>query len=599
MWKLNHRRHCSDDLLIAHADGELAGRDKRRVPEHLAECWECRARLEQLETTARTLARMSAEAPFGGAQRAAAAKASFLVWRTEFEREHSSRRPAWPRWRMLPAQAWATLAALLVVGAAFWMEQNWKRPRPMETLEKARRAEQSLFSQPAVVHQVMNIEVIEAAPQPKRGGGRLEVWAQHGQRYSARWTDLRGELKYAVWHPSPEQSWRYDSGVARHALPVKHQETTDVSLVEMRAGRFESLEAAVLDWVRNRTWKPVEVAGDFARFASSGGLSLDAHRGRASDGQETLRLTAHKAGTGMSVDFTLELDADSYHPRLQQVTYRVGERVLVVRVDVAKEVPLPPAQVAPGIFGPDAALLVSLPRVSPRPPAPVLPAPPALASLDVLESPEAELERMSTAHLLGACIPPRPPTVVGGPGLDAALRRQVERRLAGLSSPLTVDSIAAETLSLATTALDEATELQRLAEWSASQQAGQLDARHWSMLDRMIQDHVARLRSKLARARGLLEPLLAGSSDGAYLVSPHGQRRSDETWPSDVAHVRSHLKRFEQRARDLFAPARQARVNPHLAISEILMDLPTAEQELGWLQTEWNRAVQARAGRAF
>ncbi len=595
MWRIKGRNHCSDDLLIAYADGELSPREQSRVAAHLRECWECRGRMEQLDATAQALARMAAENPFGGAHRAACAKARFLEWKREFERQAAGRRNWFSRFPLPAVPALAALVALAISGALFWAVKLSERARPLETLDKARMFEQALLARPAVLHQVMHIEVLQTEPVVKRGGGRLELWAERGQRYSARWTDWNGELQYAVWHPSAGKAWRYDSRYARRALPASEQATTGVSLVEMEADRFEQLEAAVLDWVRRRSWRPVEVAGDFARYASQGGLALEARRSRTPEGRTSLLLTARRAGATMTVDLLLELDAETYRPRLQQATYRYQDRVLYVRVNVARQDPLPAAEVAAGVFGPDASLLISLPSRSRQ----IIPAlmPPPVLPAGAADSPGAELEDMFTAHQLGSCIPPQPAPFPSGSSafLHTAIRRQVEQRLAGVSSPLSAVAAAAEAVALAGAAVEEATELQRLAAWATSEKAMQLESRHWHMLDRMVQDHVLRLRQKLTRSRGLLEPLLATNGQASYPAPPHGQPQGTQELAADASHILSHLVRFEQRVRELFAAQSEVTIDPHQAIGEILLDLPTAEQELGWFGQSWAQAVRRGA----
>ncbi|MBM3728965.1 MAG: hypothetical protein FJW40_26500 [Acidobacteria bacterium] len=58
-------------MLIAFADGEVPAREASRVSTHLLECWEYRARLSSLNETAGAVARIAANHPCGGADRAA------------------------------------------------------------------------------------------------------------------------------------------------------------------------------------------------------------------------------------------------------------------------------------------------------------------------------------------------------------------------------------------------------------------------------------------------------------------------------------------------------------------------------------------------
>src|SRR5882672_3300640 len=43
--------HPDDEMLLRHFDGELSGRDAKQVQRHLAACWQCRTRVEELQGT--------------------------------------------------------------------------------------------------------------------------------------------------------------------------------------------------------------------------------------------------------------------------------------------------------------------------------------------------------------------------------------------------------------------------------------------------------------------------------------------------------------------------------------------------------------------
>jgi Putative zinc-finger len=47
----NQDLHSSEQELLLYADGELPSRDAGRVRAHLAACWECRARMSEIEST--------------------------------------------------------------------------------------------------------------------------------------------------------------------------------------------------------------------------------------------------------------------------------------------------------------------------------------------------------------------------------------------------------------------------------------------------------------------------------------------------------------------------------------------------------------------
>lgn len=569
MWNRTHRRHCTDHLLIAHADGELRAGEESAVAAHLLECWECRGRMAELNQTAQSLARLAAQHPYGGAARAAAAKASFLDWRRRFERESVGRRRiCWNR-----AALWAAAAAaafLVFMGVSLWRKPDRGRPGPLETLALAQQREQALFRTPSLVHQVIEVQVLQTAPEQRRGGGRLEVWDDGGERYASRWTDLRGELQCALWRPSASQAWQFDARLGRTATQAVVRRPRNVVLMELEAGRFEEFESAVLEWVRNRTWRPVEVVGDFARFTAAGGLTLEAQRIRTAGNRPGLRLKAHRRAPQADMEFTVELDAETHRPRLQEATYRIADRVFLVRLIVAREELVPPAKLDPAVFSPEPALLASVPKLT-------LPLPPRLPRP---ESPLDELEVMHALHQAGGCTP----QAVEEPRVtDPAAPGQ---RLAELTS----------------SGCREAAELCRLARWATPERTGRLEARGWRLLSRMVEDHEARLRERISQSRELLRRLVPEPGHIEMITPPHGSEPEGESWATDAAHVLSHLERAERSVRDLSALPEPSDAGWSRAAGFIAHDLSTAEQELDWFRQEWTqlvrRGVELAAGRA-
>src|ERR1700722_9972131 len=86
MWKNTFQKHCSDELLLAHLDGELSLREGHSVKKHLSICWECRARLTEIEEQAEATSRLLTEQNFPGPDRIKEAKHRFQGRRQSFER---------------------------------------------------------------------------------------------------------------------------------------------------------------------------------------------------------------------------------------------------------------------------------------------------------------------------------------------------------------------------------------------------------------------------------------------------------------------------------------------------------------------------------
>src|SRR3979490_940364 len=86
MWNSLHRRHCSDEQLLAQLDGELPVFRSEWVKKHLNLCWDCRNRSHELEVQTQGVAKALREDSLAGQERTAKGKLRFLAWRQEFER---------------------------------------------------------------------------------------------------------------------------------------------------------------------------------------------------------------------------------------------------------------------------------------------------------------------------------------------------------------------------------------------------------------------------------------------------------------------------------------------------------------------------------
>jgi hypothetical protein len=118
---LSEESHLSDQELLLNADGELSPRDAERVESHLAACWACRVRKQEMETAIGEFVRFQRQnldsriPPSDGPR--ALLKAQLAQ---QAGAERASRR--WPRsfsWRFSWSLLAATLAVALVASLAF------------------------------------------------------------------------------------------------------------------------------------------------------------------------------------------------------------------------------------------------------------------------------------------------------------------------------------------------------------------------------------------------------------------------------------------------------------------------------------------------
>lgn len=125
-WKFSNV-HPSDEQLLLAADGELSARRAARVQRHLAACWDCRARMAEIESTIADLARAHRREldpqlpPIAGPRALLRAQIAKLA----SESEVSSRRWIAPFPVTAPVAVLVCLAFLLVLGV--FLRHNHRR----------------------------------------------------------------------------------------------------------------------------------------------------------------------------------------------------------------------------------------------------------------------------------------------------------------------------------------------------------------------------------------------------------------------------------------------------------------------------------------
>jgi anti-sigma factor RsiW len=87
---LSIQKHCSDERLLAYADGELPGRTADKTARHLAVCWQCRARLDEMENQAYAVARALSDDSLLHPLHMAETKERLIAAQREYERRLAS-----------------------------------------------------------------------------------------------------------------------------------------------------------------------------------------------------------------------------------------------------------------------------------------------------------------------------------------------------------------------------------------------------------------------------------------------------------------------------------------------------------------------------
>src|SRR5580700_4372675 len=122
---LSEESHLSDQELLLAADGELSAREAERVQSHLAACWACRSRKQEMESAIGEFIRVhqrnlaSQIPPADGPRALLKAQLSQLA-----ATQPTSHLPWWSLASMIAAAAFGLFAVAYLVSHAWYARQN-------------------------------------------------------------------------------------------------------------------------------------------------------------------------------------------------------------------------------------------------------------------------------------------------------------------------------------------------------------------------------------------------------------------------------------------------------------------------------------------
>jgi hypothetical protein len=404
------RKHCTDEQLLAFADGELDVFRSAWVKAHIELCWDCRARQHELEAQTERLSvlfRGNGNVDPGELLRA---KTRFHTWQQQYERELATV-PEPIRWAALPLAVripiWVAIACLLLIAIGSPVRRTPARNEAADLLSLATKTQARLFQTSAVVHQTFVVKVSEVQPKARERTGKLEVWSDgNGQRFSSRWNDTSGTLRHAVWRPRSGQQFYFNPAASQRILNKPDSEVQVQSLLELSnfALDINRLESGLMDWIETRRWRPIELGADMRLFSARGG-SLRVERTGSS-----LCLQAEESHGQSRIELLLELAPDSYEPRVQRIRFVMPGRTLQIELAAGECELVDTSRLQPAVFQPQPE-----PGPEPEPKSPAMPGEttaalrPAPAAVrdprtDVDGLAGREVEVQYALHRLGACL---------------------------------------------------------------------------------------------------------------------------------------------------------------------------------------------------
>jgi hypothetical protein len=568
------RRHCSDEVLIAHADGELTLFWRRRVRSHLNQCWQCRARLSELEGQAELLSRAFQEDLVLPPERLIAARQNLAVRQAAFENASGAR----PRRLLAGAAAFGLAAAayLLFVVVRPQPPEPHAAPRPARILELATAADTPGTDTVPSIHQHIELEIRNRQAKAYTSGN-LKLWSDgRDRRAGIRWETGAGHLEYAAWKSEDANRFTYhiDPELRHRLATVRVSSNLALTDLPERLTEPQMIEAAFLAWLDSRDWRPVSLARDFAVFATREGVSLTVER-QGGEGHYRLRAT-HVTGD-RRVEAILEVQP-GWKARLMEVRFVSPRSDVDLRIRMVRSEPVDPSRLSADLVYPVSRQT----RIAPSRPEPqLIPATPQAPGWSESDSDQAVVAATHALHRAGACLgePVLLERTPGGAirvhGLVRSVARREELRealqLSGTPVPITVElqtfEEAASSAALRETApapdesgppararrlpverelaryfaeyrsrienksaaefvaqfanrnvragqraMAHAWALKRLTNSFPESVSSRLGRRQRSILESVTRDHLASLWSSLAEVRTLMEPVFAGAS---------------------------------------------------------------------------------------
>ncbi len=595
------QRHCNDESLISHLDGELRFYRRAGVRKHLEQCPQCRLRLGEIEAQVLRATRALEEDAFPGPQRIDEARRRFLS-RADAIAEEVFRARTRPR-RVVAARglAWAGAGLALLGAFAVWrLARRDARIDAAEAFNRVERAEAEAARVP--VHQRFRVVARQLRPEPASRESQLELWSEPERgRFTTRFSDSQGVLRHAVWQPEPGRQYVYHAARAATVVEVSRQQAqARWDAILFREGlTLEDLEAGLLAWLENRPWRPVSVSSGVALLASADGTALSVEEARSEAGQPVLRLRASKSAGRVTVEFTLEVNQRTYAPQLQCIRYESPARVLELRLysepaGTATAVSFEPPAALSGATAPGAIppppLLRPAPPVTPEPDLALLEveiyyalhriraclgerievdrrpdgvfevrgavASPekkeqVIAALAALGGPRLALDVKSAAEMLREIGPEsvrldQPPAPAKSPNRAKAIK-SLSRFFRGNETE--TEEYADRVLSAGEGVMKDAQALRQLAERFGGRTDLDSPQARW-LLEVMSYDHLKELEASIAATRQLLRPILGDSAP------PNQSASSTEgRWDAELLRVFSQARSLNDRLRRLFTGA--------------------------------------------
>ncbi len=250
-------RHPGDGTLLAYLDGELRRRPARKVQDHLKACWQCRAELEELQSSMNECVRYRKLVLLSSTPAPLAEWRSLDFSRADAELAGESIAARLSRWlspRHSAPLRWALSGALALALGLFLVRQLRETPR----VEAAALLQKAVAASESRPHPARRLRILSSRGPMSRISGaaslrpaaaEIEI-ARHFEAARYDWNDPLSARAYAAWRDTLDRK-------------VDEVSTADPSIYRIKTTTSDdSLAMASLD-LRKTDFAPVAARFEF------------------------------------------------------------------------------------------------------------------------------------------------------------------------------------------------------------------------------------------------------------------------------------------------------------------------------------------------
>ena len=398
--------HCTDSELLAYLDGELPWWRSFFVRRHLRGCWKCRGRVRSQEEQILHLTASMEAWEHRDALWHLDQQVELGLRLQRFEktgRAGRSRRPHTRVWGLAMAAAAVLCAALILLPRHARTNDS---DLPIRTVTGAQTFEGKLYHLP--VEQTLAVRIEPASANRRAAAGQLHIWSDASQgRFASRWVAADGQLKLALWRPSPGREYMLRPRVSKAVLQRTSHAASDRIADFLTSGTSGDLEDAFMGWMESRSWAPVSFAPEAAQWMNGAGAHALAESVVAADGSRRIRITIERRMQASRAVLRAEFDAATFQPRRLSIRFESDGRSAELDMTAQRVRNVAPSEVSAAAVAPPSDESPERPAsLMPSPEAPPLPSRLPVLAVDrvLIDSAERAAEAQFVLHVAGACL---------------------------------------------------------------------------------------------------------------------------------------------------------------------------------------------------